>query len=83
MKKSYLMIAAAALTFAACSQDVLVEENLKNDVEQPFIFEAFADKTTRANETNSTNLYDFYKTFDVYGWKTVESTPKSVFSHVQ
>ena len=82
MKKSYLMIAAAALTFAACSQDVLVEENLKNDVEQPFIFEAFADKTTRANETNSTNLYDFYKTFDVYGWKTVESTPKSVFSHV-
>ena len=63
------MIAAAVLTFAACSQDVLVEENLINDAEQPFIFEAFADKTTRADEANSTNLYDFYKTFDVYGFR--------------
>ena len=82
MKKSYLMIAVAGALLTSCSQDSLFDENLKNAAEQPFVFEAFADKTTRAVESNSTNLYDFYKTFDVYGWKTVNSTASSVFAHV-
>lgn len=82
MKKSYLILAAVAGLFASCSQEVLVDETSQNEAQKPFMFETFTQKVTRADEANSTNLYDFYKTFDVYGWKTVESTPKSVFSHV-
>ena len=82
MKKSYLMIVAAAALFSACANEVIVDKTAMKTQDQPFIFEAFADKTTRADESNSTKLYDFYKTFDVYGWKTVGSENKSVFAHV-
>ena len=61
MKKSYLMIVAAAALFSACANEVIVDKTAMKTQDQPFTFEAFADKTTRADQTNSTNLYDFYK----------------------
>jgi len=82
MKKSYLILAAVAGLFASCSSDVLVDETSQNEAPKPFTFETFAEKATRADEANSTNLYDFYKTFDVYGWKTVASADQAVFAHV-
>ena len=82
MKKSYLMIAAAAALFAACSDS----EKLTNVISQPtqnekIGFVTYSEKTTRANEDNSVNLYDFHKTFDVYSWKTVGTTTSPVFAH--
>jgi hypothetical protein len=82
MKKSYLMIATAAALFAACSDS----EKLTNVISQPtqnekIGFVTYSEKTTRANEDNSVNLYDFHKTFDVYSWKTVGTTTSPVFAH--
>jgi hypothetical protein len=82
MKKSYLMIAAAAALLTACSDS----EKLTNEFSQPtqnntIGFVTYSEKTTRADQSNSVNLYDFYKTFDVYSWKTVEGTTSSVFEH--
>lgn len=82
MKKSYLMIAAAAAILTACSDS----EKLTNEFSQPkqndkIGFVTYSEKTTRADQDNSLNLYDFYKTFDVYSWKTVEGTESQVFYH--
>lgn len=79
MKKSYLMIAAAATLFAACSDS----EKLTNIVSQPtqndrIGFVTYSEKTTRANESNSTNLYDFHEAFRVYSWKTVGTSDTQV-----
>jgi hypothetical protein len=73
MKKSYLMIAAAATLFAACS-----DNEMKNDVkefnESVIGFSSYAGLQTRAadnNEdaTNLWNLEDHHTTFDVWAWK--------------
>ena len=76
------MFAAAATLFAACSDS----EKLTNIVSQPtqndrIGFVTYSEKTTRANESNSTNLYDFHEAFRVYSWKTVgTSDPQVVFN---
>ena len=86
MKKSYLMtIAAAAALFAACSSNdtIKYEYDLFDAQQKNSIgFAAYSSKTTKANDANSTSLQDFYGTFDVYGWKTVNSSHSPVFSHV-
>jgi hypothetical protein len=40
------------------------------------------NKSTRATGQNSTNLNDFYPTFNVYGWKTVGNGTSDVFNNV-
>lgn len=73
MKKSYLMIAAAAALFAACSSNDTFKESVNESKEvKPLSFSAFADKATKADDSN--NLQDFYGVFGVYGWKTVNNT---------
>lgn len=84
MKKSIITIIAAASMLAACYDNV----KLNNDPEfQPTAndmigFSTYSEKTTRASETNSVNLYDFYKTFDVYAWKNSGDDEQNVFNHV-
>ncbi len=85
MKKNFILIVAAATMLAACYDS----EKLNNDQDfQPTSndmigFSTYSEKTTRAAEENSVNLYDFYKTFDVYAWKTVGTDDvQDVFSHV-
>ncbi len=83
MKKSYLMIAAVAI-LASCSEtDKLTHEFSNTQQPEKIGFAIFSQKTTRAdNETNSAQLYDYYKTFGVYSWKTVGSDqPASVFTN--
>lgn len=69
---------------AACYDNV----KLNNDPEfQPTAndmigFSTYSEKATRASETNSVNLYDFYKTFDVYAWKNSGADEQNVFNHV-
>lgn len=86
MKKSYLMtIAAAVALFAACSSNdtIKYEYDLFDAQQKNSIgFAAYSSKTTKADDANSTSLQDFYGTFDVYGWKTVNSDSSSVFNHV-
>jgi hypothetical protein len=79
MKKSYLMIAAAAAVFAACSTN----DNFKViDNEGPAIsFSTYAQKATRAENSNSSytlDLKDHHLTFKVWGYKNTEE--KAVFN---
>ncbi len=79
------MIAAAAALFAACSDTDTFKEAV-NSNQKAFTFSAYADKTTKAPNTNSTNLQDFYTVFGVYGFKNVtrngSATSETVFSNV-
>jgi len=68
MKKSYLTIAIAAISFAACTNEVLIEEPVIEDVEIGFA-EGFIDKTTKAELTNSWFANDDENSFGVYGYK--------------
>jgi len=85
MKKSYLMIAAAAAMFAACSDtDNFKEINNENNEQKAFTFSAYADKVVKG--TNSSSLQDFYTVFGVYGFKNVtrdgSATNETVFENV-
>ena len=67
MKKSYLMIAAAAAMFAACSSnDTFKEVDVQ---EAPIAFEQALNKTTRATIASEANLAS-EGGFIVYGYKT-------------
>lgn len=79
MKKSYLMIAAAAALFAACA-----ENEIKNDVkdfgEYKIGFSTFTQKATRAEnsaEGYSQALESHHGTFKVWGFKN--TTADAVF----
>ena len=67
MKKSYLLMAAAATIFAACSETDFV--NPVPETEQEIGFENHVGKTTRAEITSEAALAD-EGGFVVWGWKT-------------
>ena len=70
MKKSYLMIAAAATLLTACMGNDTFKENVQEqNAKQALSFSAYADKVTKGS--NSSALNDFYTVFGVYGWRTV------------
>lgn len=70
MKKSYLIIAAAAIAFAACTNEEVmyeVQENLT-----AIDFTTFAKKATRSENSNQSyewNLENHHTTFSVWGFK--------------
>lgn len=84
MKKSNMMIIVAAATvLAACSDTIKLNNDLQQTAKTDKIgFAVYSEKATRADQTNSVNLYDFYKTFDVYAWKTTVDSVHTVFKHV-
>lgn len=67
MRKSYLLMAAAATIFAACSETDFV--NPVPETEQEIGFENHVGKTTRAEITNEAALATAGG-FKVWGWKT-------------
>lgn len=83
MKKQYFLMAMAATMFAACSQTEVIDEVVDNSTPKAIGFNTFADKATRSG-TNSTNLNDFYTTFNVYGWKSIDGGAnwQNVFNNV-
>lgn len=85
MKKSIYLLAAIAL-MASCSQEEVRVDTPEAHPETPRLigFETFVDKATRATNyaNNSNALNFFYPDFKVYGWKTVDGTPTSVFDGV-
>lgn len=68
MKKSYLTLAAVAAIMASCSNEVLIDEPVVNDVEIGFA-QSFIDKTTKAELTNEWFQNDDENSFGVYGYK--------------
>lgn len=76
MKKSYLMIAAAAVLFAACSSNDTFKDI--NNAEGPMIgFSTYAQKATKAEnsgENYSLDLKDHHTTFRVWGYKNTSAT---------
>lgn len=84
MKKQYFLMAMAATMFAACSQTEVIDEVVDNSTPKAIGFNTFADKATRASGSNSTNLNDFYTTFNVYGWKSIDGGTnwQNVFENV-
>lgn len=82
MKKNYFMLAAAAMMFAACSQSDLVDE-IQESAPQVIEFSTFANKTTRAEITDTTALQSSTEGFKVWGTKTYSGTPTTVFDGVK
>lgn len=72
MKKSYLMMAAAATMFAACTQTDFVNE--VPETEQAIGFDNYVAKSTRAEITDEAAL-STEGGFVVWGWKTPTTTP--------
>ena len=85
MKKNYLLIAAAAAMFAACAENDSFKEAVNDNNQKAFTFSAYADKVTKAPNTNSSSLQDFYTVFGVYGFKNVTrsggATDEAVFTN--
>ena len=80
MKKSYLMIAAAAALFAACSSNDVFKEIESQDT--LIGFDTYAQKATRSEnsgESYSLNLKDHHNQFKVWGYKNTSVT--AVFSN--
>ena len=75
MKKSYLMIAAAAALFAACSDNDTFRE-ITNTEGPEISFSTYAQKATRAENSDSTytlNLSDHHLSFKVWGFKNTST----------
>lgn len=87
MKKSYLLMAAAATIFAACSETDFV--NPVPETEQEIGFENHVGKTTRAEITTVDDLKGVNSGFVVWGYKTLANdedweaaTEKPIFNGV-
>ena len=69
-----MVLVAGAAIVASCSDSTKMNHEVRQTAQSERIgFVTYSEKTTRADETNSVNLYDFYKTFDVYAWKKTVS----------
>ena len=78
MKKSYLMMAAAATMLAACTQTDFVND-IPAQAPKAIAFEnGFVNKSTRSENSSSNYTLGFYahhKSFKVWGYKNVSTTP--------
>ena len=78
MKKSYLMMAAAATMLAACTQTDFVNE-VPTEAPKAIAFEnGFVNKTTRSENSSSNytlKFSDHHSNFKVWGYKNVSETP--------
>ena len=86
MRKINMIVLVAGVAIVASCSDTT---KLNNDIRQAkptqndrIGFVTYSEKATRAADTSSVNLYDFYRTFDVYAWKDANNEVQSVFNHV-
>ena len=70
MKKNYFMLALATMMMAACAENDLINEMATEDAPQAIEFDAFANKTTRAEITEPSHLQAPSGGFHVWGYKT-------------
>ena len=82
MKKNYFMLVFATLMMAACANNDLVDELVKEEVPQAIGFDTFANKTTRAVASSyATALNSYHDAFGVWTYKTVGSMRTSVMEN--
>ena len=81
MKKNYLLIAAAAAMFAACSSNDTFKE-VNEDVAIGFGYSA-SEKITRAELTNEWFANNDDNSFGVYGYRINGSTHEQIFTNEQ
>lgn len=78
MRKSYLMMAAAATMLAACTQTDFVNE-VPAEAPKAIAFEnGFVNKATRSENSSSNytlGFYNHHQNFKVWGYKNVSTTP--------
>lgn len=79
MKKNLFFFAAAAIAFAACSnEEILVDNGQQNGNESAIGFTTYAGKATRGAENSGKdyelNLKDHHTDFVVWGYKNTSST---------
>ena len=74
MKKNYVMLAFATLMMAACANNDLVDDLVKEEVPQAIGFEPFANKSTRAAIDDKEDLQELGVGFTVWGYKTATAT---------
>lgn len=87
MKKSYLMIAVAALAMVSCAQDDQLKSNINEEKQLNAInFASFAQKATRGTTKPDGTTYvleDYHQTMAVYGTKKdVNEIVQTVFNKV-
>ncbi len=84
MKKNYFMLAAVATLFAACAEtDVLVDVSEKESAPQAIGFDAFANKTTRAEITSKDILKNQGYGFKVWGYKYPSTDQNIIWNDVK
>lgn len=81
MKKSYLMIAVAAIAMVSCAQDDQLRNGVSQEKQEAISFASFSEKASRA--TTPLNLEDYHKTFAVYGTKKGLDGVQRVFDNVK
>lgn len=83
MRNRFMMVlVAGAAIVASCSDTTTLKTDLTPSTQTEKIgFVTYTEKATRADEPNSVNLYDFYKAFDVYAWKTANGKVQEIFNH--
>ena len=69
MKKNYLLIAAAAAMFAACSDTDTFKGSIENNETEIIGFQTYHGKSTRAAVNNPEDLTSINGGFGVYGFK--------------
>lgn len=80
MKNNFIIIAAVTLAFTACS-----DRDMRNDIQDEQVeigFSTFTGKLTRAENSNATAknaLNTHHTTFEVWGYKTINSDKSLVF----
>lgn len=83
MKKSFLLMATAAL-FAACASDSVRENIAEDQVEigfSTYIQKPVASKADNSTAENLNNLEAYHQNFVVNGFKTVATTETQVFAN--
>lgn len=83
MKKSFLLLATAAL-FAACASDSVRENIAEDQVEigfSTYIQKPVASKADNSNAETLNNLEAYHQNFVVNGFKTVATTETQVFAN--
>lgn len=80
MKKNYVMLAFATLMMAACANNDLVDEVVKEEVPQAIGFETFSNKISR-QVTAATALNSYHDAFGVWAYKTVGNLTPTVMDN--
>ena len=85
MKTKYLFIAALGiLTLASCADDGFVgDKDALNGAISPITFGSGTPTVTRADKVGAAAATDLNNQFVVFGYKTINSTPQTVFNNYQ